>query len=297
MNNLFIVNPVAGKGKALKFVPEIENYFKTSNENFTIEYTKYPKHAIELTRKYAALGFDRVISIGGDGTLSEVLNGVVNSTLSLGVIPAGSGDDFYRTLTGGHDTTNIIERTLNGTEKYVDIGIANDKFFLNIASIGFDAQVAHTTNLLKKNSIFTGSTAYLAGILLTLIKNRTYSLNISIDDDLPVKHELSLIAIANGKYYGSGIMPAPQADIFDGKFDTCLVDKVSRLRILKFFPLYKKGLHSGIKEVSFKHHEKIVIESSSSVPLNLDGEVFLTNKVEISIVPAAIKILMPKRSY
>jgi YegS/Rv2252/BmrU family lipid kinase len=294
MKNVFILNPVSGKGRALKFVSEIEQCFKNTDDTYIIEYTKYPKHATELAAYYAGIGAEHIFSVGGDGTLSEVLNGMINSDSVLGVIPAGSGNDFFKTLTKGYKTKNIVSRTINGNEKYTDAGIANGKYFLNIISVGFDAQVAHITNYIIRNSVFAGSNAYYIGILLTLIQNKAYKLNIKYDNDIQTSSNLTLIAVANGKYYGSGVMAAPYADIYDGCFDTVIVDNISRLKILKFFPKYKVGKYFEIKEVSIKANKKVKIESEESFPLNLDGETIITNSVEISIIPKVIKIIVPK---
>lgn len=293
MNHLFIVNPAAGKGNALKAVPAIKKLFESIDKHCIVEITQKPGHATELVRSYVCKENYRVYSVGGDGTLNEVLNGAVGSKSSLAAIPCGSGNDFIRTILGNSDFENILERTVEGTELPIDIARANGKFFINIASLGFDAEVVYNTIKLKKLPLVTGSMAYILGILVTALRSRSYSLRMEIDSK---KSEglFTLAAIANGRYYGGGMLPAPDAKVNDGFFDLCLVKKISRLKILRLFPLYMKGAHGKLSEVSFIKGRHIHIECSKGVTLNLDGEVERVKQATFEIIPSGIDFVFPK---
>jgi len=315
MKHLFIINPVAGKGKALEFIPKIEKLFSSrKNDVYFIETTERPGHATELVRNYVSRDTYRVYSLGGDGTLNEVLNGLAGSDSSLAVIPTGSGNDFVKSLenyslfdihhTSQKEVANstlkedlrisLLKSLVDGEERPVDIGKVNDRYFINISSMGFDAIVVHKTNTLKKLPFVTGLLAYILGVLFTLISYGKNMVSISIDGKTMEVNTL-LIAVANGKYYGGGMQPAPSADIYDGILDICLIRSVGRLRILKFFPKFIKGQHEHVKEVSLHKGREIKITSHKKVALNIDGEVSIVNgETLFQIIPGAIKIVIPK---
>lgn len=296
MDHLFIINPVAGQGKPLKLIPEIKKIFSSRDDAFNIEITERPGHATDIVKRYTSKKKHRVYSIGGDGTLNEVLNGMVNSGSSLAVIPAGSGNDFSRnlniTITSNRYGYDILNRTVNGKEEPVDIVKINNRYFINISSVGLDAEVANTTNKLKSTGLFRGSFAYLAGIFATLLKYNSHILRVTIDGQTFEKESL-LLAVANGKYYGGGIQPAPDASINDGLLDVCFVKKMNVFRIIKLLPLYIKGKHGGLEEVSFYKGKKIEVSNNHEMALNIDGEISMVKQAVYEIIPKGINIIIP----
>lgn len=298
MDHLFIINPVAGHGKPLKLIPEIKKIFSFRNDNYKIEITERPGHATEIAKDYTSKKKYRVYSIGGDGTLNEVLNGVVNSGSSLAVIPAGNGNDFSRNFNLDLNVTSkrygyeILNRTVNGKEEPVDIVKINNRYFINISSVGLDAEVANTTNKLKKTGLLRGSFAYLVGIFATLLKFNSHILKVTIDGQTFEKESL-LLAVANGKYYGGGIQPAPDACINDGFLDICFVKKMSVLKIIRLLPLYIKGQHGGLEEVTFYKGKKIEVQNAREMALNIDGEIIMTKEAVYEIIPKGINFVIP----
>lgn len=293
MKHIFILNPVAGKGKTLKLFPAIRGYFSASKEEYVIETTKYPGHATEIASDYSSKQPCRIYSVGGDGTLNEVLNGMAGSGCSLAVIPSGSGNDFIKSIEPDCDFKSIIARTVEGTAKSIDIAKINDKYFINIASLGFDAQVAHKTQHFKKIPLITGKMAYILGVLTTIMQRKTNVLEISIDDT-SIKTDTLLIAIGNGKYYGGGMLAVPEAEITDGVFDICLVSCMSRMKILRLFPLYIKGQHGKISNVHFYKGKRVEIKSNSPIAMNSDGEISIVNTAIFEILPKALSFIYPK---
>ncbi len=294
MKHIFIINPAAGKGVSMELIPFIKECFTgKSKDQLYIEVTKYPGHATEIAREYAAMEPCRIYSVGGDGTVNEVINGIAGTSAVLGVIPAGSGNDFVRSLHSGTDLKDIIVKTISGIEKSIDIARVNDKYFVNISSIGFDANVVYNAMKFKKKPGITGSMAYVLSIIYTVFEHKLVKITIDVDGN-KTQSELLLMAVANGRYYGGGMLPVPEAKLDDGSLDICLVREVSRLRILGLFPKYMKGKHGVMKEVSFLSGSKILIESDEELCLNIDGEIVSAKRVSYEIIPSGVKVLMPE---
>lgn len=293
MEHLFIINPVAGKGKALKFVKEIKSLFVNSEKNYSIKITEKPGHATEIAREYTKNRCLRVYSVGGDGTLNEIVNGMVGSNSSLAIIPAGSGNDFIKSIVNGNlEPKEMLVRAINGKVRLTDLAKVNERYFINISSIGFDAEVVYNTNKIKKLPFIPGKLAYLLGALITLLKYNNNYIKVTIDGHC-IETKSLLTAVANGRYYGGGMLPTPNAEIDDGQFDICLISEVNRFKIFRFLPRFIKGLHGNLKEVSFYRGKKITIESDRDLTINIDGEVNKVRKASFEIIPKAIGIVVP----
>lgn len=293
MKHLFILNPVAGKGKTLKLIPDIHEYFRGSNEEYIIETTEYPGHATEIAARYSSSGDYRIYSIGGDGTLNEVLNGMADTGSSLAAIPGGSGNDFIKSIIGNHSLKGMVKNTVEGEEKLIDLAKVNDKYFINITSLGFDAQVVWKTLNYKKLPMISGKIAYMLGIVTSIMKCESHNMEIIIDGR-PQKTKTLLIAAGNGKYYGGGMLALPKADINDGLLEICLVEEMNRLNILHLFPRYMKGLHESIPQVHFYRAKSVEIIPDKPVPMNLDGEVFIADKAVFTIVKDGLRFVTPR---
>lgn len=294
MKHLFIINPNAGKGNALNIIPQIKKIFELINEEPIIEVTKRPGHATEIVRNYVQSEDYRVYSVGGDGTLNEVLNGIVNSQSQLGIIPAGSGNDFIKSLIIDENVSveKLLKQTIIGESKKTDIGIVNGKYFINISSIGFDADVVQTSIKLKKSPFIPSKLAYLLSIFLTVFFHKNKNLEILLDNN-KINTKTTLLAVCNGNFYGGGMLVAPFAKISDGCFDVCLVEDLSILKILTLFPKLIKGKHSELKEVSFFKSQKLIVDCEKNINLNLDGELVQSKHIEFEILPHAINVIHP----
>jgi diacylglycerol kinase (ATP) len=292
MKHLFIVNPTAGKGKALKRISEIKDVMKKNEEDYIIEVTERPGHAVEIANKYSKSGVFRVYSVGGDGTLNEVLNGMAESGCSLGVIPAGSGNDFIRSIYCFENEKDIVKKVINGNEEYVDLGKVNGRYFLNISSAGIDAEVTYNARELKRLPLISGHMAYLFSIFTTVFKYKSRYMELKIDNK-HIRDNTLLFAVANGIYYGGGMKIAPDARLNDGIFEICHVQNVSKGKILRLFPKLIKGEHNTIKEVSFHKGKNITLNCDEEFTLNIDGELLRTQEASFGIIPKGIKIIVP----
>ncbi len=293
MKHLFIVNPTAGKGKALSYIPKIHKLFENQTTHYLIEITEYPGHAAEIAKQYSDKGSYRIYSVGGDGTLNEVLNGMAGTSSALGVIPGGSGCDFIKSICRSWNTDDILKRTVEGEEVIIDAAKVNGRYFINISSIGFDAEVANTAGWLKQLPLISGSIAYAAAAVATIFKKPSHTIEITIDGVHSRIYSL-LAAVANGKYYGGGMMPVPHAVINDGLLDICVIKRISRLKIIAFLYKFMKGQHGRLKEVTFYAGKKIEIRSANPIALNIDGEVERVREAVFEMVPEGASLILPK---
>lgn len=274
MKRVFIVNPVAGKGYALKTGKVIESVCIEKGIDYKIHYTNKPKEATELTKLYAySLEPTLIYSVGGDGTLCEVVNGIVNSNAMLGIIPSGSGNDFVKALP-----------TLGEGIHKIDIGKVNDLYFTNIASIGIDAEVASNVSLMKEKGL-PRSWVYNASILYTLSKFKSQT--ITYND---ISKRITLIAICNGRYYGGGFGIAPNALIDDGQFDIYLADAMPKIYILGLLLKLKKQIHESSPRIHKYNASSISIDSEKQMVCNVDGEIIKDNHFDFEIQKKAVTL-------
>lgn len=292
MTYLFIINPIAGKGKGLKYINKIEDYFKDKDDEFIIKLTEYKNHAKEIAKEYSSKADYHVFAIGGDGTVNEVLNGIIGTNSTLSIIPCGTGNDFVKTLYHNQEIDDYIEKLSLGQSTYIDIAKVNDSYYLNISSVGFDAEVVYNTKKFKYNRFMPSSLAYLAGVLYTAFIFKAIPLNIKVDN-LTICQKTFLLTASNGKCYGGGIFITPEASITDGELDICSISKVSICKLLMSIGKAIKGNIKDIKEVTYYKGKKVLVTSEKEFSLNLDGELLRTMKAEFEIIPKGIKIMLP----
>ncbi len=264
MMHYFIMNPNAGKGKALEIKAKIEHYFK-DRQDYQIFLTTRPKEASELAKKYAFQGENRIYAVGGDGTLNEVLNGVIHSPSALGLIPAGTGNDFAKYAFKGEPKT--IAEMIEAPITTIDVGECNNHYFINIASVGIDAEVCYQIEAFKKKRWIPNHLKYLTTVLFSLKNFKGYHLNID-----GIEKNVTLIAFANGKYYGGGVNIAPEATAIDGLFDVCVANKVSKYEITQLLPKMKNAGHVGHKDITFYRSSEVLVTSNEEMIIQLDGE-------------------------
>lgn len=294
MKHLFIINPVAGKGHASSYIPAIHNHFKGRTEEYHIEITQNPGHAKDIAAWYAEKGDYRIYAAGGDGTLNEVLNGMAGSGCSLAVLPAGSGNDFIKSIYKSRNYKDILEKTVGGKAAQIDCGIINGRYFINIMSVGLDAEVAYYSSKINQKLHVTGMLSYLLGIAAALIKGKIkFPVKLTFDGDETIDTKIALTACTNGKYYGGGFIPVPTTKYDDGVLDVCFVEAKSLPRILYLIPKYMKGTHINMKGVNFRKVEKMKIESEEELKINIEGELIHAKTVDINIKKGFIKFIIP----
>lgn len=285
---LFIINPIAGGGRAKNLIPLIQEKMKDNNIDYEIIHTTEPEEATDIVEKSEST---IVIAVGGDGTVNEVAKGLIKRGSGvLGIIPGGTGNDMCKSLGLSMDPTHALETVIKGKTKEMDIGLANGKCFLNISSVGFDAEVVRNTDKIKIK--IPGKTAYILGVLITLIKYRKKKTDIEIDGEKFNKNML-LLAVGNGQYYGGGMRILPDAKIDDGYLHLCLVKDISNLKSLFLFPSIFKGDHlKYTKYVEVYKARNILFKTKGDFYLNIDGDLIHTkDKVEFKISTKKLDII------
>lgn len=298
LKHLFIVNPKAGKGIATDLGQKIDHLFLKIRErypetSYEIVHTKYPGHAREIARDHSSRDTFRIYSVGGDGTLNEVLNGMVGSDSTLAVIPGGTGNDFIQYLAGDIKREELLKETILGDEERVDVGQINDRYFLNIASIGFDAQANYRTDRFKRKPFITPRAAYLGGILSTLAHRKPLSLTVDTGNEIR-RIKVFMMTFCNGQVYGSGYRIAPEARINDGLLDIIEVAPLSLLEIARYMPMLKTGEHLDQEVINFYRSQRLMITSDEELLLNIDGETSFARELDIRLHPGKISMVFPR---
>lgn len=274
MKYVFIINPASGKTDYDKIK---ENIIKTlENEEYEIYETKAPKEATEIASRFKNEENTVVYSVGGDGTLNEVVNGIAEGKCKLGIIPTGSGNDFYRTL-----------KEAQSENVRLDLGKVNGRYFINIASVGMDAETCNNANKIK-SKIKLHSSYYLA-LIHTFLTFKSKSLKLKIDKNV-YAGDYIIAAICNGKYYGGGFKIAPVASFDDNQFDIYLVSKAGKLKLIKILLALLKSEHEKYNEVRKYTGKNITITSENNLIVNIDGEITISKNIEIEMIEDALII-------
>ena len=276
MKYIFIVNPESAKGNAMKIIGNIEKVCKQEHIEYAKCYTLAQGDATRLAQSYKDEE-NIIYAVGGDGTLSEVLNGVVGTKNKIGIIPAGSGNDFYRTV-----------KELAKAEIESDVGVVNGKYFLNIACVGIDAEVANNVPLMKKKNVKVKN-LYTASILYTFTHFKFKQIHFK-SQEKDEKGNFTILSICNGRYYGGGYNIAPGASLEDGTFEVYYTNKQKMLTIINLLLKLKKGKLEEDKRIKHFKTNHIKVESKETIRFNVDGEKIEGTQFEIKIIPKAVTI-------
>lgn len=285
----FVINPCAGKGKSKRVWEKVKAGLGSCAKSAEIEYgfTEGPGHAGILAKKAAHYGFDSVIAIGGDGTAGEAADGLAGTATALGIIPAGTGNDFIKTAGIPKNPIAALKRIVSGRRSAVDIGEINGRKFLNIASTGFDAEVAYLVHSgFRRFRAF----AYLAAVAKALVSFNSGHVDLEIDGT-HIGGDILLAAVCNGRYYGNGLMISPGAKTDDGLFDVVIVKKVPRFEIIKFLPIVFKGGHLHHPAVKVIRGKRICITAQKPLKIQADGEVLGTTPAYLELLPKKLIII------
>ncbi len=265
-NILFIINPIAGSGKAQRLIPRIEQVMEDKNIDYKIILTSRPKDATKLAEDNAK-NYTIIVAVGGDGTVNEIAKGLINAGQgTLGIIPCGTGNDMSKSLEISKDIDRALATIIKGNKKKIDIGMINDHYFLNIASIGFDAEVVKAVEGIKKK--IKGKMAYVLGVFKVLTSYKKRDIRIELDDKT-IEIKSVLLAVGNGSYYGGGMKILPMALVDDGFLHICSIKDVSNLKMLFLFPSIFSGGHIKIaKYIDTYRSKKVVIKNPGLILLN-----------------------------
>jgi len=295
-----IVNLTAGGGKPRPYLKTIFKYLKENGFNFKVSYTSHHGEAIELAQKAADKGIELIVSIGGDGTVNEIVNGIMKSknNPSLGIIPLGWANDFIKSTDIPSDIIKACKILVRGKIKKIDIGVINNQiYFANICGVGFDAEVAHLANQLKNRHPNWNSLNAFVYVFATIKKllSPFSCRNVKIKfDGQEIHSKILFIAVSNGKIYGGRFKITPEAILDDGLLEICLVEEMGRFKYLSIIPKVFKGTHASIKGINFYRAKEVVIQFSEPVLAQTSGEVIEGQKnYIITLLPKSLKLIVP----
>ncbi|KMJ58865.1 lipid kinase [Bacillus sp. LL01] len=291
----FIVNKMAGNGKGMRVWETTEKLLKNRKVSYNVSFTEHAGHAGELIGDIDEHNVNAVVVVGGDGTIHEVVNRLIAKEVTLGVIPAGSGNDLARSLRVPFDAEGALERILKGEVQLIDVPKVGEEYYISIAGLGFDGRVAQVTNQSKSkrfmNIMGLGGLSYVLNIFKVLFTYQPSKVTVLVDGKTHEFIDVWLIAVANLPYYGGGIMICPDAKADDGQLDVCVVSGIGRWELLFVFPLAFKGRHIKHRNVKMLRGSSIQVKPNSPLIMQCDGEIVENGKAEFSVQEKILKIL------
>ncbi len=294
MKILLIFNPQAGGGKASQKLENVKNLFTAAQIDIELILTEYRGHATEIVSKSDLSLYDGLVAAGGDGTFFEVLNGFFRNEgkhdIPLGVLPVGTGNSLAQDIIENNDSLeDFIKLIKNGNTRAIDVikvkNSSQEFYYANTMGLGYVSDVNITANGIK----FFGKIAYTLGVLYHTMKLRTYPVKITYDDQVLNLNNV-FISFSNSRYTGGNYFLAPAAKIDDGLIDLIIVNKLSRINLLKTFPKIFTGKHVETRFVDTLKAKNIKIETQSKKFLSPDGEIFGQTPVEISCMANGIRV-------
>lgn len=285
----FIVNPTASSGKCARIADQLEKICQSLKMDFDMDFTQKPGDAIDLAQS-AREKFECVVAVGGDGTINEVVNGLMGGKAKLGVIPAGTGNDFIKAVSIPLKLDHAIGNLIGMNTQKIDIGIAGDRYFCNGLGIGFDAWVVQESLNVKK---LRGKAIYLYSVLKTINSYQPPLIRLTYNKVVR-EEKLYMVTVGNGISLGGGFKLTPNAIIDDGLFDLTII------RNLKYWEIYKNlisvfpGKHIYLEQVTTDRTDCLKIESEEGFASHMDGELLSLNiqALDIRILPGALEVVV-----
>lgn len=287
-----IANRTSGSGSAGAYIDRVKQMLEARGTDFEIRETQYPGHATELAKSAVDDGFDVIVSVGGDGTLRETAMSVVHTDRVLGLLPCGTGNDYARALRIPTDAEAAVNILLNGENRTVDAGTANDQVFFNIAGFGFDVDVLDYAEEFKPKCK-NGETAYRLGVLKAVFGLKLRKSTLTFPDGT-IERNVLLAAAGVGTHFGGGMNVLPESDMSDGLLDVCIAHDVGRLSLLKVFPRFIKGKHLGLKYITYRKATEVSVVCDPVSRIEVDGERMDGTPVTFRVLPGALKVRAPK---
>ena len=296
----FILNPKSGRPRNLRNAEDIiKAACRKRKLSYHIYYTTCPGDATEYVRSMVRISDSRqrFICVGGDGTFSEVVNSAPsNLNVEFGVIPYGSGNDFVKNFSNTKLFADINAQ-IDGDTVSLDLIKVNDFYCVNMVNIGFDCEVVVKTSKLKKSPFIPSKMAYIAGLVVTLIRKPGVRAKFSINGSEPEHHRYLLNTYANGSFCGGGFHSNPKSSLSDGYIDALFVNNIGRLKFVSLVGDYKKGTHLTEKFAKVLKNKKLRSVSfrfDKETNVCVDGELIRVKELVLSVLPLALNFLIPK---
>jgi YegS/Rv2252/BmrU family lipid kinase len=310
MHIVALVNPQSQNGALGRKWPEVSRVLRREIGAFEEVFTERPGHAPSLVREALRAGCERVLVVGGDGTISEAVNGFFENGepiargASLGVVPFGTGGDFRRTIGVPRSLGEAARAVAGGKVRAIDVGLLEHhtrdggtraQVFANIASFGISGVVDRLVNESSKR--LGGRVSFMIGSLRAAWRYTNQRVRITFDDDArdAVDMTINTVAVANGRYFGGGMCVAPDAELDDGFFDVVAIGDVSRSKMIFASPRLYRGTHLSMEEVSHRRARTVRAEPIGSEPveLDVDGETPGILPATFRVLPRALDLVVP----
>jgi len=294
MKTALIVNPVSGKGKSLDILPDVIKWSRQRHVDLQLYTTTQSGEGTRMARLARLDGCERIAVLGGDGTLNEAAQALLDSDCVMGVIPGGSGNDFFKMINENSHVSkkallsSALETAFLGTPLIIDVGLINDRPFINTVGIGFDADVAR---YVARSKYLSGFFAYLVGVFQVWRQFKAIPLAIQLDRHF-IDTDVTLVSVGNGQSSGGGFRLTPQAKLDDGLLDACIIESLPKFKMLQHLPKTLKGTHTRLPFVKMFRSQKIVIKSQVPFNIHIDGEILqdTLTEIEIKLHPKRLKV-------
>jgi len=298
-----IVNPVAANGAVGKRWPQIRDILQVEGSQFDVSFTKGPNHATELAREALSAGCRTIVAVGGDGTLNEVVNGLmkegqVDSTVNLGIIPGGTGSDSVRTLGIPHNYRAACHRLLHGKPDCIDLGLITcvsegqevQRYFLNVAGLGFDGEVAERVN--RSSKALGGTLPFLNSLFIKLLTYQNKTVEVTLDGQQRLEQKANSVIVCNGCYFGGSMHIGPHAALDDGLFDVVVIGDTTKLEFIANVPRIYRGTHLSHPKVDEYRAREVRVQARERTFLQADGELIGEAPATFQIMPQALHVLV-----
>ena len=291
-----IVNPYAGRWKAQAAIPDIERACRKIGLDYELVVTEGPNHGIEVAREAALAGFSPIVSAGGDGSISEVVNGLMQAAgdgaaVPLGVIPLGTADDFADMLGLEKEVEAACRVILAGHTRVVDVGRVNGRFFDNNSAMGLEPMVTITERRMKR---IKGTPRYILAALKAIINHEPWHVRL-VWDDGEYEGVAALVSVGNTRRTGGAFWMTPRAEPDDGYLDFVFAGELGRLKLLRLLPTTFDGSHVERPEVTYVRTTRLTIDCDPPTPIQADGELFelSASHIEYTILPGGLRLIVP----
>ena len=296
MKHLFIINPAAGsRNRTQEYSDVIHKICRARELDYEIRVSTAPGEAIRIAREAAETGEElRLYACGGDGTLNEVVAGAAgHDNAAVTVFSGGSGNDFVKIFDDPKAFFDL-HRLMDADEATFDLIRCNDDYALNICSVGLDARIGTDVSSYKRLPLLHGFRAYAASTVVNVIRGISEHYVVEVNGET-VDGDMTFICVCNGRFYGGGFNPIPEADPSDGMLDVLLVKKVSRAQVPLVIGKYKDGRYKELSDLArYIKTDAIKIICDKPSPVNLDGEMRMAKTVEFSVAKEKIRFFYPK---
>ena len=296
MKHLFIINPAAGsRDRSREYSDAIRMACNARRLRYEIRVSMGPGDCTKIAREAAATGEEvRIYACGGDGTLNEVVTGVVGyHNAAVTMYSGGSGNDFVRMFDDSKSFSDL-DRLLDAQESEFDLIRVNQDYALNICSVGLDARIGTDVSNYKRIPLLQGFRAYVVSTIVNVIRGIGEHYIVEINGER-IDDEQTMICVCSGRFYGGGFNPVPEADPGDGVLEVLIVKKVSRLQVPGVVGKYKAGKYRELSEL-IRHFrtDRLTIHCDRPTPINLDGEMRMAKDIHISVAEEKVRFFHPK---